>query len=154
MSSGEKIVVSNKKAFYDYQILEKIEAGLVLTGSEVKSLRNGKCNLKDGYARIQQDEAWLIGVSIGIYEDASYSQHDPDRKRKLLLHKDEIRRLHRKVTEKGVTLIPLRIYFKKGLAKVELGVATGKKQYDKRETIAQRERERDLKRLEKKYKIK
>lgn len=154
MSTAEKIVVSNKKAFYDYQILEKIEAGLVLRGSEVKSLRNGKCNLKDGYARIQQDEAWLIGVSIGIYNDAGYSQHDPERRRKLLMHRDEIRRLHRKVTEKGVTLIPLRIYFKKGLAKVELGVATGKKQYDKRETIAQRERDRDLKRLEKKYKTK
>jgi SsrA-binding protein len=154
MSTAEKIVASNKKAFYDYQILERLEAGLVLTGSEVKSLRNGKCNLKDGYARIQQDEAWLIGVNIGTYNDAGYSQHDPERRRKLLLHKDEIRRLLRKVTEKGVTLIPLKLYFKKGKAKVELGVATGKRQYDKRETIAQRDRERELKRLEKKYKIK
>jgi len=154
MGEGIKIITSNKKAYHDYQILEKIEAGLVLTGTEVKSLREGRCNLKDSYARIRDGEVWLIGMHISPYKNAGYASHDPERDRKLLLHRDEIRRLHRKVQEKGVTLVPLRLYFKNGWAKVELGVAAGKRKYDKRQEIARREQERDMKRMEKKYRIK
>lgn len=154
MTDGIKIIASNRKAFHDYQILERVEAGLVLTGTEVKALREGRCNLKDSYARIRDGEAWLIGLHISPYKNAGYSSHDPERERKLLLHKDEIKRIYRKVQEKGVTLIPLKVYFKRGLAKVEIGLATGKKQYDKRQDIARREQERDMKRTEKKYRIK
>lgn len=154
MSENAKIVTRNKKAYHDYQILEKIEAGVVLAGSEVKSLREGRCNLKDSYARIRSGEVWLIGTHISPYRDASFMNHEPERERKLLLHKQEIRRIHRKVQEKGITLIPLRIYFKQGMAKVEIGLATGKRQYDKRKEIAQREQEREMKRVEKKYRIK
>jgi SsrA-binding protein len=154
MEEGIKIITTNKKAFHDYQILEKLEAGLVLTGSEVKSLRQGRCNIKDSYARIINGEAWLIGLNISSYADASYHDHEPERRRKLLLHKDEIKRLHRKVQEKGFTLIPLRLYFKKGVAKVEIGLATGKREYDKRQDIAKRDQERELKRMQKKYRIK
>ena len=154
MEEGIKIITTNKKAFHDYQILEKLEAGLVLTGSEVKSLRQGRCNIKDSYARIMNGEAWLIGLNISSYADASYHDHEPERRRKLLLHKDEIKRLHRKVQEKGFTLIPLRLYFKKGVAKVEIGLATGKREYDKRQDIAKRDQERELKRMQKKYRIK
>ena len=154
MEEGIKIITTNKKAFHDYQILEKLEAGLVLTGSEVKSLRQGRCNIKDGYARIINGEAWLIGLNISSYADASYHDHEPERRRKLLLHKDEIKRLHRKVQEKGFTLIPLRLYFKKGVAKVEIGLATGKREYDKRQDIAKRDQERELKRMQKKFRIK
>ena len=154
MEEGIKIITTNKKAFHDYQILEKLEAGLVLTGSEVKSLRQGRCNIKDSYARIINGEAWLIGLNISSYADASYHDHEPERRRKILLHKDEIKRLHRKVQEKGFTLIPLRLYFKKGVAKVEIGLATGKREYDKRQDIAKRDQERELKRMQKKYRIK
>ena len=148
------IVTSNRKAYHDYQILETLEAGIVLTGTEVKSLRLGKCSLKDAYARIRDGEAWLIGMHISPYENAGYASHDPFRERKLLLHKDEIKRLWRKVQEKGVTLIPLKVYFKRGRAKIELGLATGKKKYDKRQEIARRDQEREMKRLEKRYRIK
>ncbi len=158
MDSGKKnsikVVTKNRKAFHDYNILETIEAGMVLTGTEVKSLRAGRCNLKDSYARIKNDEVWLIGMHISPYENAGYASHDPFRERKLLLHKDEIRRLWRKVQEKGITLIPLKVYFKNGKAKVELGLATGKRKYDKRADIARRDQERELKRLEKHYRIK
>ena len=158
MDSGKKnsikIVTKNRKAFHDYNILETIEAGMVLTGTEVKSLRAGRCNLKDSYARIKNGEVWLIGMHISPYENAGYATHDPFRERKLLLHKDEIRRLWRKVQEKGITLIPLKVYFKNGKAKVELGLATGKRKYDKRADIARRDQERELKRLEKHYRIK
>ena len=154
MEEGIKIITTNKKAFHDYQILEKLEAGLVLTGSEVKSLRQGRCNIKDSYARIINGEAWLIGLNISSYADASYHDHEPERRRKILLHKDEIKRLHRKVQEKGFTLIPLRLYFKRGVAKVEIGLATGKREYDKRQDIAKRDQERELKRMQKKFRIK
>ncbi len=154
MSENIKIISSNKKAFHDYHIVERFETGIVLTGSEVKSLRDGKCNLKDSYARIRSGEAWLIGMNIGLYKNAGYSNHDPERDRKLLLHKDEINKIHRQVMEKGVTLIPLKIYFKKGITKVELGLAVGKREYDKRQAITRREQDRELKRLEKRYKIK
>lgn len=154
MSEGIKIIATNKKAFFNYQILEKLETGLVLMGSEVKALREGRCNFKDSYARIHNDEVWLIGLNIGDYKNASYKKHEPERQRKLLLHKNEIKRIHRKVVEKGITLVPLKIYFKNGIAKLELGIAVGKKEYDKRETIARREQERDLKRMQKQFKIK
>jgi SsrA-binding protein len=154
MAEEIKIIASNKKAYYDYQILEKYEAGLVLQGSEVKALREGKCNLKDGYARIRESEIWLIGISIGTYKDAGDRGHDPERTRKLLMHRYEIKKIHRKVTEKGITLVPLKIYFKKGIVKIEIGLATGKKEYDKRESLSQRDQERELNRLHKKYKIK
>ncbi|GAB4370245.1 MAG: SsrA-binding protein SmpB [Calditrichia bacterium] len=154
MKDGIKIITTNKKALFDYQIIERIEAGLVLTGSEVKSLREGRCNLRDSYGRIRNGEVWLVGMHISPYKHEGYKAPDPERERKLLLHKDEIKRIQRKILEKGVTLIPLKLYFKNGLAKVEIGIATGKRQYDKRTDIARREQERELKRLEKKYRIK
>jgi SsrA-binding protein len=154
MRDNIKIVTTNKKARHDYHILETVEAGIVLKGTEVKSLRAGRCNLQDSYARIINDEMWLIGMHISAYENQGYVTHDPEARRKLLLHRSEIKRLHRQVLEKGVTLIPLKVYFKKGWAKIELGLASGKRQYDKRKDIAERDRQRELKRLEKKYKVK
>ncbi len=154
MSENIKIITSNKKAFHDYHISETVEAGMVLTGTEVKSLRAGRCNLKDSYAKVIKDELWLIGMHISAYENEGYVTHDPEARRKLLLHRSEIRRLHRKVLEKGITLIPLKLYFKNGWAKVELGLASGKRQYDKRQDIAQRDQQREMKRLQKKYKVK
>ncbi|MEJ2637640.1 MAG: SsrA-binding protein SmpB [Calditrichia bacterium] len=154
MADGIKIVTNNKKAFHDYEILERIEAGIVLTGTEVKSLRDGRCNLRDSYARVRDGEVWLVGMHISPYSHAGYSTHDPERERKLLLHKDEIKKIHRKVLEKGVTLIPLKVYFKAGKAKVEIGLAAGKRKYDKRQDIARREQQREIKREEKKYRIK
>ncbi|SRR5712692_4121076 len=145
----EKVICVNRKARYDYSIIETYEAGVVLQGSEVKSLRDGKVNLKDSYARILKGEAFLLNTHISPYSAASQFNHEPTRTRKLLLHKQEIRRLTGKVKERGLTLIPLRLYFKNGKAKVELGLAQGKKLYDKRETLrqkaAQREVERSLK---------
>ncbi|MBI4524062.1 MAG: SsrA-binding protein SmpB [Deltaproteobacteria bacterium] len=145
----EKAVCVNRKARHDYFIDETYEAGLVLTGSEVKSLREGKANLKDSYARIIRGEAFLLNTHISPYTAAHQFNHDPTRTRKLLLHKQEIRRLSGKVAERGLTLIPLKLYFKNGKAKVELGLARGKKLYDKRETLkrkaARREVERSLK---------
>ncbi len=154
MSENIKIITSNKKAFHDYHISETVEAGMVLTGTEVKSLRAGRCNLKDSYAKVINDELWLIGMHISAYENEGYVTHDPEARRKLLLHRSEIMRLHRKVMEKGITLIPLKVYFKNGWAKVELGLASGKRQYDKRQDIAQRDQQREMKRLQKKYKVK
>ena len=146
---GERVVCVNRKARHDYFIEESYEAGLVLKGSEVKSLRDGKANLKDSYARILKGEAFLLNTHISPYPAANQFNHEPDRTRKLLLHKQELRRLTGKVKERGLTLIPLRLYFKDGKAKVELGLARGKKLYDKRETlrrkVAQREVERSLK---------
>lgn len=145
----EKNVCVNRKARHDFFIEETYEAGLVLRGSEVKSLRDGKANLKDSYARILKGEAFLLNAHISLYPAANQFNHEPDRTRKLLLHTKEIRRLAGKVKERGLTLIPLRLYFKDGKAKVELGLARGKKLYDKRETlrrkVAQREVERSLK---------
>ena len=144
----EKVICVNRKARHDYFIDETYEAGLVLKGSEVKSLREGKANLKDSYARVVRGEAFLHNAHISPYAAANQFNHDPTRARKLLLHKQEIHRLSAKTAERGLTLIPLRLYFKQGKAKVELGVARGKKLYDKRETlrrkVAQREVERSL----------
>lgn len=154
MEENIKLITSNKKARHDYFISDTVEAGLVLQGTEVKSLRAGRCNLKDSYARIRDGEAWLVGMHISPYENEGYVTHDPERDRKLLFHKSEIRRLHRQVQEKGATLVALKVYFKNGKAKVEIGIATGKRKYDKREEIAKRDQQREMKKLEKKYKIK
>ena len=148
-TSGEQNICVNRQARHNYFIDETYEAGLVLVGSEVKSLRDGKANLADSYARIQKGEAFHINTHVSPYPGANQFNHDPTRTRKLLLHRREIERLTGKTKEKGLTLIPLRLYFKDGKAKVELGLARGKKLYDKRETLkrkmAQREVERSLK---------
>ena len=145
----EKVITVNRRARHDYFIDETFEAGMVLTGSEVKSLRDGRANLKDSYARIAKGEAFLVNAHISAYPAANQFNHEPTRTRKLLLHKREIRRLSGRVSERGLTLIPLRLYFKKGRVKAELGLARGKKLYDKRETMrkraVQREVERSLK---------
>ena len=148
-NEGFRIVCQNKKAYHDYEILEKIEAGMVLLGTEVKSLRQGKANLKDCYARIRHGEVYLYGCHISAYSHASYDNHEPERVRKLLLHHFEIKRLFGKTQEKGCALIPLRIYFSKGKAKVELGLARGKKLYDKRESLKRKEETRELARVRK-----
>lgn len=153
MSDNIKIISTNKKARFDYKIGETIEAGLVLKGTEVKSLRAGRCTLTDSYARIKKGEAWLVGMNIGLYENQGYVTHDPNASRKLLLSRSELQKLERKVLEKGITLIPLKVYFKNGWAKVELGLATSKRQYDKRQDIAKRDQSREMKRLEKKYRV-
>jgi SsrA-binding protein len=140
----QRVAVSNRKARHDYFILDTVEAGLVLKGTEVKSLRAGNANLLDSHAIVKNGEVWLLGLHISPYEQGSYLNHDPRRTRKLLLSKREIRRLLSKVQEKGLSLIPLSIYFKGPYAKVELAVAQGKKSYDKREAIKQRDAKRDI----------
>jgi SsrA-binding protein len=142
--AGEKVVATNRKAFHNFTILETVEAGLVLRGTEVKSLREGQVNFKDCYAAIDGTEAWLIGCHITPYHHGSDANHDPERRRKLLLHRREIGRLLGKVAERGLTLVPLRLYFKEGRAKVELGLARGKKLHDKREAIRERDERRQM----------
>ena len=144
MSAGEKLIASNRKAFHNYTILETVEAGLALRGTEVKSLRDSQVNFKDCYAAIDDNEAWLIGCHITPYHHGSDANHDPERRRKLLLHRREISRLLGKVAERGLTLIPLRLYFKGGRAKVELGLARGKKLHDKRDSIRERDERREM----------
>jgi len=144
--NGEKIVTTNRKARHEYIILDTYEAGIVLKGTEVKSLRQGNANLTDGYVELRNGELWLHGMHVSPYEHGSYANVDPVRDRKLLLHKNEIRKLVIKTNEKGLTLIPLKVYFKKNHAKVLLGVCRGKKAYDKRHDIARRDAERDLRR--------
>jgi SsrA-binding protein len=144
---GEKVISSNRQARFEYSILESIEAGIALTGTEIKSVRAGKVNLREAYARIDNGEVWLVGMHISPYEQAgAYFQHDPTRLRKLLLHKRQIARLHADVGQKGLTLVPLRLYLKGGRAKIELGLAKGKKLYDKRDSMAERDSRRDLER--------
>jgi SsrA-binding protein len=140
----ERVVVTNRKATYLYEILETHEAGLVLRGTEVKSLREGKANFKDSYARVEKDEAWLVGCHISPYRHGSDANHDPERPRKLLLHRGEINRLLGKVQERGLTLVPLRLYFKQGRAKLELGLGRGRKLHDKRRAIREREMRREM----------
>ena len=141
---AEKVFVTNRRAFHDYHILESIEAGIALTGTEIKSIRAGRVNLRDGYARVQGREAWLYNVHISPYDQGNRYNHEPTRPRKLLLHRGEIGRLAGKSQEQGLTLVPLRIYERRGHAKVELAVVRGKRQYDKREAIAEREAKRDI----------
>ncbi len=143
MAEHIKLVCQNRKARHDYEIQETVEAGLMLTGSEVKSLRLGRANLKDSYARPKLGEVFLHEVHISPYENSPLQDQDPTRTRKLLLHKQEIRRLTAKIQEKGFTLVPLRIYFRDGKAKVELALAKGKKLYDKREAIRKKDMKRD-----------
>lgn len=140
----ERIAVSNRKARHDYHILETLEAGIALKGTEVKSLRKGNGNLQDSYAMIKNGEVWLYGMHVSPYEQGNINNHDPVRTRKLLLGKKEIRKLLAKVQEKGLALIPLALYFKGPYAKIQLAVAQGKKSYDKREAIKQREAKRDI----------
>ena len=137
--------ILNRKARYNYQIFDTIEAGIVLTGTEIKSIRSGKANIKDSYATIKKGEALLINMHISPYENGNIFNHEETRTRKLLLHKKEIKKIENKITLEGYTLVPLKIYFKHGIAKIELGIAKGKKNYDKRETIKQRDIERDIK---------
>jgi len=145
-SEQVKVVATNRRARRNYTIVETFEAGLVLMGSEVKSLRESKLELKDAYADIRGGEAFLVGAFIGPYEFARDGGHEPERERKLLLHRSEIDRVGGQVAEKGLTLIPLQVYFKDGKAKVELGLAKGKSTYDKRQSLRDREHEREMQR--------
>lgn len=146
-----KIVTENRKARHSYFIEDTYEAGMVLLGTEVKSLRIGRVNLKDSYARIKKGEVFIHQMHISAYPFAYYDNHDPLRKRKLLLHKNEIKKLYGKVNEKGFSLIPLRVYFQNGKAKITIALARGKRKYDKRETIRRRDQQRDLERTKKEY---
>ena len=145
----KKIVAENRKARHDYHIEDTFEAGLVLLGTEVKALRTGKANLRDAYARIKNGEVFVHQMHIGPYAFSYYDNHEPLRKRKLLLHKREIKKLTGKVNEKGFSLIPLTLYFKDGKAKVVIALARGKRQYDKRQTIRKRDQDRELDRARK-----
>ena len=139
----EKVIATNREAYHNYFILETYEAGIQLTGTEVKSARAGKVTLKDGYVRVADGEAWLLNVHISPYTHGNRQNHDPDRDRRLLLHKKEIERLFSKMREKGLTLVPTRFYFKGNLIKCEIGLARGKKLYDKRESEARRDQDRE-----------
>jgi SsrA-binding protein len=150
----EKTIVTNRKARHEYEIQESVEAGLVLLGSEVKSLRAGRANLNDAYGWVRQGEIWISGMHISPYEKNTMQKLDPLRERKLLLNKNEIRKLSRRVEEKGFTLVPLRLYFKNNIVKVELGLARGKRLYDKKEAIAKRDAAREMEREQKKFKYK
>jgi SsrA-binding protein len=146
VAKGSRVITVNRKAYHNYHIEESFEAGLVLKGSEIKSIRAGKVNLSDAYARPENGELWLHNSHIASYDAASYNTHEPVRPRKLLLHRKEVDTLTSKVVQKGLTLVPLKLYIKHGLAKLELGVARGKKVYDKRETIARRDADREVER--------
>ena len=144
-----KIIAENRKARHDYLIVDQYEAGLVLTGTEVQSLRLGKANLKDSYAKVKDGEVWLYQVHISPYPFAYYNNHEPLRVRKLLLHKREIMRLYAKANEQGYTLVPLKLYFKGGKAKITLALAKGKREFDKRQSIRDREQKREMDRVRK-----
>ena len=146
-----KLVANNKKAYHDYFIDEKYEAGLVLHGTEVKSLRLGKCSVKEAFVRIENSEVWIYGMHISPYEKGNIFNRDPLRPKKLLMHKDEIRKLTGKISEKGFTIVPLQVYFKDGRAKIEIGLARGKKLYDKRQDIAKKDQRREA---EKEFQVK
>ena len=149
---SEKTIVSNRKARHNYHIIDSVEAGIVLTGSEIKSVRAGRVSLGDAYVRPENGELWLRNAHIARYQDSSYLSHEPMRPRKLLLHGKEIDTLTSKVLEKGLTLVPLKLYIKGNIAKVEVALAKGKKLYDKRESIARRETEREIGRaIKRKY---
>ncbi|MDX2168800.1 MAG: SsrA-binding protein SmpB [Deltaproteobacteria bacterium] len=143
-TTHDRDVAVNRRARHEFHIDETFEAGIALMGSEVKALRAGKANLKDSFGRVENGEVWLWNAHISPYGPASQFGHEPTRTRKLLLHREEIARLHGKVKEKGLTLVPLRLYFKNGRAKVELGLARGKKQHDKRDAIREREVKREI----------
>lgn len=151
-SSGYKVIADNRQARYRYSIMETYEAGLELQGTEVKSIRQGRVNLRDGYALIRGNEAWLHNVHISPYDIASqYFNHDPLRNRKLLLHRNEIRKLIGKVEQQGLTLVPLKLYLKNGWVKVSIGLAKGKKLHDKRESLKRKQQDREIARVMKSY---
>jgi SsrA-binding protein len=141
---GVKVVARNRRARHEFELLEKVEAGIVLTGTEVKSLRNGKASLEEAYAGVDDGEVWLYGCDIPEYTQANRMNHKPKRPRKLLLHRREINKLVTRAADKGFTLVPLQIYFKKGMAKVEISVARGRKLYDKREALKKQDAKRDI----------
>ncbi len=143
---SERLIASNKKAYPDFFIDETYEAGLVLTGTEIKSIRTNGLSLKEAYVRIEEAEAWVLGLHIKPYAQGSYNNVDPDRPRKLLLHKRQIRTLFDHVKQKGNTIVPTKVYFERGFVKIEIGVARGKHTYDKRATIAKQDADRDLQR--------
>jgi SsrA-binding protein len=142
----EKLVATNRKARHEYHVITTYEAGIVLTGTEVKSLRQGNANIAEAFARLKAGELWVSGMHISPYAQGSMMNPDPLRERKLLLHKKEIRKIHSALQERGVTLVPLKVYFKNNLAKVLLGICRGKREYDRREDIAKREAEREIRR--------
>jgi SsrA-binding protein len=142
--AADKVIATNRKAYHDYEILETHEAGIVLRGTEVKSLRESQVNFRDCYAAVDNGEAWLIGCYIAPYHHGTDANHDPERDRKLLLHAREISRLAGKAAERGLTIVPLKLYFKGGRAKIELGLARGKKLHDKRATLRERESRREM----------
>ncbi len=139
----ERPLADNRKAFFDFHVLEHFEAGVVLAGTEVKAIREGRVNLRDSFCRLERGEAYLLGVHIGQYSHGGYASHDATRPRKLLLHREELNKLLGKTTERGLTVVPLRMYLKHGRVKVEIALAKGKKTYDKRETIRRREADRE-----------
>ena len=141
-----KVIATNRRARHDYEVIDTYEAGMVLEGSEVKSLRDGRAALKDSFAHVKDGEVWLVGAYIAPYSFSRGGGHDPERTRKLLLHRREIDRIEGKLAEKGLTLVPLRLYFKDGKAKVELGLARGRRTIDKRQVIKQREQQREMER--------
>jgi SsrA-binding protein len=143
---NNRALASNRQAFFNYEILDRCEAGLVLTGTEIKSIRAGRVDLRDCYARVQDGEMWLVNAYIAPYQSASYYNHDPRRSRKLLLHRDEIAKFSGEAAEKGLTIVALRIYIKNHVAKVELALAKGKRQYDKRRAIMERDMDREARR--------
>ena len=140
---AERIIAENRKARYDYHLVETFEAGIALVGTEVKAIREGRVNLRDSFARVEDGEIFVHGIHIGAYSSRGYADHEPLRRRKLLLHKQEIRKLIGKTTERGMTLVPVRMYFKNGRVKVAISLAKGKKEYDRRETIRRREVDRE-----------
>ncbi|MBA7636075.1 SsrA-binding protein [subsurface metagenome] len=142
-----KTVATNRKAYHDYHVQDSIEAGIALTGTEIKSIRAGRVNLRDAYVRPEAGELWLLNAHIARYEPGSYLSHEPTRRRKLLLHRKQIDNLTSQMQEKGITLVPLRLYIKDSIAKVEVALAKGKKLYDKRESIIRREIEREIGRI-------
>ncbi|HEX5499331.1 MAG TPA: SsrA-binding protein SmpB [Thermomicrobiales bacterium] len=142
----DRVVTTNRRAFHEFTILDTVEAGVALTGTEIKSIRDGKITISEAYARIENGELWLIGSHISPYSHGNRANHEPDRPRKLLVHKRQIRDLREAIEQKGMTLVPLRVALKRGRAKIDIGVARGKKLYDKREAAAERESRRDVER--------
>jgi SsrA-binding protein len=147
MARESRTITVNRKAYHDYTIGDTYEAGMVLMGSEIKSIREGRVNLRDSYAKMENDELWLFNSHIAAYDAASYTGHEPGRKRKLLLHRKQLDEIEALTKQKNLTLVPLRLYITGGVAKIALGVARGKKQFDKRESIARRDAERELDRV-------
>jgi len=144
--TGRKIIARNRKASHDYELLDTFDAGMVLTGSEIKSIRAGRVNLREGYVQLRGDEIWLLNTHIASYDQAGVYGHEPLRPRKLLLHKREIGRIASRVAEKGLTLVPTQLYLERGWAKLEIALARGKKQYDKRESLRERTSQRQIER--------